>query len=131
MQAQSAAATVAAACASVRQWLVASVAAAWWRLARRSIRIDIPVCLGLTLVKQTQFHLSQITGVPGRQKNKSSNYWNYFYTFQGSRNENVIIRNHFKTLSLDEPRSPDFDLFSNQEEYSEGEVKETMAETME
>ncbi|GJW81090.1 hypothetical protein Tco_0145065 [Tanacetum coccineum] len=30
----------------------------------RSIGIDIPVCLGLTLVKQTQFHLSQITGVP-------------------------------------------------------------------
>ncbi|GJT97894.1 hypothetical protein Tco_1093412 [Tanacetum coccineum] len=35
MQAQSAAATVAAACASVRQWLAASVAAAWWRVARR------------------------------------------------------------------------------------------------
>ncbi|GKC10611.1 retrotransposon protein, putative, ty1-copia subclass, partial [Tanacetum coccineum] len=31
----------------------------------RSIGIDVPVCLGLTLVKQTQFHLSQITGVPG------------------------------------------------------------------
>ncbi|GJR51123.1 kinesin-like protein KIN-14N [Tanacetum coccineum] len=26
----------------------------------RSIEIDIPVCLGLTLVKQTQFHLSQL-----------------------------------------------------------------------
>ncbi|GJR95206.1 reverse transcriptase domain-containing protein [Tanacetum coccineum] len=26
--------------------------------------LTIPVCLGLTLVKQTQFHLSQITGVP-------------------------------------------------------------------
>ncbi|GKB76642.1 hypothetical protein Tco_0943537 [Tanacetum coccineum] len=25
--------------------------------------LTIPVCLGLTLVKQTQFHLSQITGV--------------------------------------------------------------------
>ncbi|GJU31397.1 hypothetical protein Tco_1174986 [Tanacetum coccineum] len=31
----------------------------------RSIGSDIPVCLGLTLVKQTQFHLSQTTGVPG------------------------------------------------------------------
>ncbi|GJZ12235.1 hypothetical protein Tco_0547465 [Tanacetum coccineum] len=30
-------------------------------------RLTIPVCLGLTLVKQTQFHLSQITGVPGDQ----------------------------------------------------------------
>ncbi|GKG30720.1 hypothetical protein Tco_0423208, partial [Tanacetum coccineum] len=38
---------------------------------------------------------------------------------------------HFKTLSLDESRSPDFDLFSYQEEYSEEEVAETMAETME
>ncbi|GJQ99795.1 hypothetical protein Tco_0522780 [Tanacetum coccineum] len=35
------------------------------------------------------------------------------------------------TLSLDESRSPDFDLFSDQEEYLEEEVAETMAETME
>ncbi|GJR23873.1 putative ribonuclease H-like domain-containing protein [Tanacetum coccineum] len=40
-------------------------------------------------------------------------------------------RKHFKTLSLDELRSSDFDLFSNQEEYSEEEVTETMVETME
>ncbi|GJU08514.1 homeodomain-like protein [Tanacetum coccineum] len=39
-------------------------------------------------------------------------------------------RRHFKTLSLDELRSPDFNLLSNQE-YSEEEVAETMAETME
>ncbi|GJR62658.1 hypothetical protein Tco_1504820 [Tanacetum coccineum] len=39
-------------------------------------------------------------------------------------------RRHFKTLSLDELRSPDFNLLSNQE-YSEEEVVETMAETME
>ncbi|GJY63058.1 putative reverse transcriptase domain-containing protein [Tanacetum coccineum] len=38
---------------------------------------------------------------------------------------------HFKALSLDESRSPNFDLFSNQEEYSEEEVAEIMAETME
>ncbi|GJV64310.1 gag-pol polyprotein [Tanacetum coccineum] len=38
---------------------------------------------------------------------------------------------HFKTLSLDESRSPDFDLFSDQEEYSEEEIVETEAETME
>ncbi|GJS68793.1 hypothetical protein Tco_0683358 [Tanacetum coccineum] len=38
---------------------------------------------------------------------------------------------HFKTLSLDELRSPDFNLFSNQEEYSEEEVAEIMAKTME
>ncbi|GKA47757.1 hypothetical protein Tco_0740715 [Tanacetum coccineum] len=35
------------------------------------------------------------------------------------------------TLSLDESRSPNFDLFSDQEEYSEEEVTEIMAETME
>ncbi|GJV36687.1 hypothetical protein Tco_1409164, partial [Tanacetum coccineum] len=40
-------------------------------------------------------------------------------------------RKHFKTLSLDESRSPDFDLFSDQEEYSEEEVAETMAKTIE
>ncbi|GJT43827.1 hypothetical protein Tco_0952542 [Tanacetum coccineum] len=37
---------------------------------------------------------------------------------------------HFKTLSLDELRSPDFNLFSDQEN-SEEEEAETMAETME
>ncbi|GJW27055.1 hypothetical protein Tco_0040866 [Tanacetum coccineum] len=39
-------------------------------------------------------------------------------------------RKNFKTLSLDESRSPDFDLFSDQEEYLEEEVAETMVETM-
>ncbi|GJY59215.1 putative reverse transcriptase domain-containing protein [Tanacetum coccineum] len=41
-----------------------------------------------------------------------------------------FVRKHFKTLSLDELRSPDFNLLSDQE-YSEEEVAETMAETME
>ncbi|GJU04564.1 hypothetical protein Tco_1120994 [Tanacetum coccineum] len=39
-------------------------------------------------------------------------------------------RKHFKTLSLDELRSPDFNLLSGQE-YSEEEVAETMVETIE
>ncbi|GKA75242.1 hypothetical protein Tco_0781620 [Tanacetum coccineum] len=39
-------------------------------------------------------------------------------------------RRHFKSLSLDELRSPDFNLFSNQE-YSKEEEAEAMAETME
>ncbi|GJX75682.1 hypothetical protein Tco_0322493 [Tanacetum coccineum] len=38
-------------------------------------------------------------------------------------------RRHFKILSLDDLRSPDFNLFSDQE-YSEKEVVKTMAETM-
>ncbi|GKD28816.1 hypothetical protein Tco_1239594, partial [Tanacetum coccineum] len=37
---------------------------------------------------------------------------------------------HFKTLSLDESRTPDFDLFADQEEYSEEEVAETMEQYM-
>ncbi|GJZ00035.1 hypothetical protein Tco_0517464, partial [Tanacetum coccineum] len=37
---------------------------------------------------------------------------------------------HFKSLSLDELRSPDFNLFSDQE-YSEEEEAEAMAKTME
>ncbi|GJR51703.1 homeodomain-like protein [Tanacetum coccineum] len=42
----------------------------------------------------------------------------------------VLEIRHFKTLSLDELRSPDFNLLSDQE-YSEEEVTETMVETME
>nr|GEX22452.1 hypothetical protein [Tanacetum cinerariifolium] len=42
--------------------------------------------------------------------------------------ETLDTSKHFKTLSLDESRSPDFDLFSNQEEYLEEKVAETMAE---
>ncbi|GJV53036.1 hypothetical protein Tco_1448777 [Tanacetum coccineum] len=39
-------------------------------------------------------------------------------------------RRHFKTLSLDELRSPDFNLFFDQE-YSEEEEAEAMAKTIE
>ncbi|GJY33907.1 hypothetical protein Tco_0418376 [Tanacetum coccineum] len=54
-----------------------------------------------------------------------------FTPFKDPKQEFRSSRKHFKTLSLDESRSPDFDLFSDQEEYSEEEVAETMAETME
>ncbi|GJS06341.1 reverse transcriptase domain-containing protein [Tanacetum coccineum] len=54
-----------------------------------------------------------------------------FTPFKDLEREFRSSRNHFKTLSLDESRSPNFDLFSDQEEYSEEEVAETMAETME
>ncbi|GJT18299.1 hypothetical protein Tco_0877005 [Tanacetum coccineum] len=40
-------------------------------------------------------------------------------------------RKLFKTLSLNESRSPEYNLFSDLEENSEEEVAETMAETME
>ncbi|GJZ78488.1 hypothetical protein Tco_0643325 [Tanacetum coccineum] len=42
----------------------------------------------------------------------------------------VLLRRHFKTQSLDELRLSDFNLFSDQE-YSEEEEEETMAETIE
>ncbi|GKC81165.1 hypothetical protein Tco_1136882 [Tanacetum coccineum] len=53
-----------------------------------------------------------------------------FTPFKDPEREFRSSRRHFKTLSLDELRSPDFNLFSDQE-YSEEEVAETMAETME
>ncbi|GKF44516.1 hypothetical protein Tco_0131068, partial [Tanacetum coccineum] len=53
-----------------------------------------------------------------------------FTPFKDTEREFRSSRRHFKTLSLDELRSPDFNLFSDQE-YSEEEVAETMAETME
>ncbi|GJT62423.1 gag-pol polyprotein [Tanacetum coccineum] len=54
-----------------------------------------------------------------------------FMPFKDPEREFRSSRKHFKILSLDESRSPDFDLFSNQEEYSEEEVAKTMAKTME
>ncbi|GJT91556.1 hypothetical protein Tco_1080401 [Tanacetum coccineum] len=54
-----------------------------------------------------------------------------FTPFKDPKREFRSSRKHFKTLSLDESRSHDFDLFSDEEEYSEEEVTKTMAETME
>ncbi|GJT46140.1 hypothetical protein Tco_0954855 [Tanacetum coccineum] len=54
-----------------------------------------------------------------------------FTPFKDPEREFRSSRKHFKTLSLDKSRSPNFDLFSDQEEYSEEEVGETMMETME
>ncbi|GKD79759.1 zinc finger, CCHC-type containing protein [Tanacetum coccineum] len=53
-----------------------------------------------------------------------------FTPFKDPKREFRSSRKHFKILSLDELRSLDFNLFSNQE-YLEEEVAETMAETME
>ncbi|GJV43551.1 hypothetical protein Tco_1428087 [Tanacetum coccineum] len=54
-----------------------------------------------------------------------------FTPFKDPEREFRSSRKHFKTLSLDESRSPDFDLFFDQDEYSEEKVTETMAKTME
>ncbi|GJX62965.1 retrovirus-related pol polyprotein from transposon TNT 1-94 [Tanacetum coccineum] len=53
-----------------------------------------------------------------------------FTPYKEPEREFRTSRRHFKTLSLNELRSPDFNLFSDQE-YSEEEVAETMSETME
>ncbi|GJT78168.1 DNA-directed DNA polymerase [Tanacetum coccineum] len=54
-----------------------------------------------------------------------------FTPFKDPKQEFQSSRKHFKTISLDESRSPDFHLFSDKEEYSEEEDAETMAKTME
>ncbi|GJS32482.1 hypothetical protein Tco_0530864 [Tanacetum coccineum] len=54
-----------------------------------------------------------------------------FTPFKDSEREFRSSRKHFKTLSLNESRLLDFDLFSDQEEYLKEEVTKTMAETME
>ncbi|GJW78496.1 hypothetical protein Tco_0140178 [Tanacetum coccineum] len=54
-----------------------------------------------------------------------------FTPFKEPEQEFRSSRKHFKILSLGESRSPDFNLFFDQEEYLEEEVVETMAETME
>nr|GFC62416.1 hypothetical protein [Tanacetum cinerariifolium] len=54
-----------------------------------------------------------------------------FIPFKDLEQEFRSSRKYYKTLSLDELRSPDFYLFSDQEEYSEEEVAETMTKTME
>ncbi|GJW28694.1 hypothetical protein Tco_0045569 [Tanacetum coccineum] len=53
-----------------------------------------------------------------------------FTPYKEPEQEFQSSRRHFKSLSLDELRSPDFNLFSDQE-YSEEEEAEAMAETME
>ncbi|GJU13220.1 hypothetical protein Tco_1135616 [Tanacetum coccineum] len=53
-----------------------------------------------------------------------------FTPYKEPEREFQSSRRHFKTLSLDELRSPDFNLLSDQE-YLEDEEAEAMAETME
>ncbi|GKC06777.1 hypothetical protein Tco_0998387 [Tanacetum coccineum] len=60
----------------------------------------------------------------------SSSTSELFTPYKEPKREFRSSRRHFKTLSLDELRSPDFNLFSDQE-YSKEEGAETMAETME
>ncbi|GJU43307.1 hypothetical protein Tco_1200573 [Tanacetum coccineum] len=61
---------------------------------------------------------------------KRSSMNELFTPYKEPEREFRSSRRHFKTLSLDELRSPDFNLLSDQE-YSEEEEEEAMAETME
>ncbi|GJV44727.1 retrovirus-related pol polyprotein from transposon TNT 1-94 [Tanacetum coccineum] len=54
-----------------------------------------------------------------------------FIPFKDPEREFRSSRKLLKKLSLDKSRSPEFNLFSDLEEYSEEEVADTMAETME
>ncbi|GJS95420.1 DNA-directed DNA polymerase [Tanacetum coccineum] len=54
-----------------------------------------------------------------------------FTPFKEPKREFQLSRKLLKTLSLDESRSHEFNLFSDLEEYSKEEVAETMVETME
>ncbi|GJY17150.1 hypothetical protein Tco_0388641 [Tanacetum coccineum] len=54
-----------------------------------------------------------------------------FSPFKNPKREFRSSRRLFKTLSLDESRTPGLNLFSDLEDYSEEEEAETMAETME
>ncbi|GJV88975.1 reverse transcriptase domain-containing protein [Tanacetum coccineum] len=67
--------------------------------------------------------------IQGNCKTRSSTN-ELFKPYKEPKREVRSSRRHFKTLSLDEFRSPDFNLLSNQE-YSEEEEAEAMAETME
>ncbi|GJV48798.1 homeodomain-like protein [Tanacetum coccineum] len=71
-----------------------------------------------------------VTGVPGQEGLEGNVAGRKKRRSQEAKLGN-LLKKHFKTLSLDKSRSPDFDLFFDQEEYSEEEVAETMAETME
>ncbi|GKD90426.1 hypothetical protein Tco_1365933 [Tanacetum coccineum] len=67
----------------------------------------------------------------GKLKYMTRSSTNELFThYKETEREFRSSRRHFKTLSLDELRSPDFNLLSDQE-YSEEEVADTIAETME
>ncbi|GJW86843.1 hypothetical protein Tco_0162183 [Tanacetum coccineum] len=72
----------------------------------------------------------QMNPYPSMECTTRSSTNELFTPFKDPEREFRSSRKHFKKLSLDELRSPDFNLFSDQE-YSEEEVAKTMAETME
>ncbi|GJX77048.1 hypothetical protein Tco_0323859 [Tanacetum coccineum] len=92
----------------------------------RKIR-TYPFCCALTTDPNETRSIRRISDGP------IETYWKYSLDEVPPKSKNDIPprdKKHFKTLSLDELRSPDFNLFSDQE-YSEEEVAKTIAETME
>ncbi|GJU95162.1 hypothetical protein Tco_1319918, partial [Tanacetum coccineum] len=84
----------------------------------------MPTKIELTLEQSQQGVSNDILCMTRSSTNK------LFTPYKEPKREFRSSRRHFKTLSLDELRSHDFNLLSDQE-YSEEEVAETMAETME
>ncbi|GJX74576.1 reverse transcriptase domain-containing protein [Tanacetum coccineum] len=77
-----------------------------------------------SLAKEADKSLDKITCMTRSSANE------LFTPYKEPEPEFQSSRRHFKTLSLDELRLPDFNLLSDQE-YSEEEIAKTMAETME
>ncbi|GJR89675.1 hypothetical protein Tco_0213686, partial [Tanacetum coccineum] len=121
-------------------WHLEEIQVTWFHLEKKWMRLR--TC---TKIHQEVLFLERGDGVAGikrcRRDLSGDGVWilcmtrsstkELFTPFKDMKREFRSSRKHFKTLSLDESRSPDFDLFSDQEEYSEEEVAETMAETME
>ncbi|GJX34427.1 hypothetical protein Tco_0245984 [Tanacetum coccineum] len=104
------------------------------RIQRRSIRrIQDIVCeysgryQAWSLLQETPIRRIQSLGYACMTRSSTNEL---FTPYKEPEREFRSSRRHFKTLSLDELRSPDFNSFSDQE-YSEEEVAETMAKTME
>ncbi|GJW64719.1 hypothetical protein Tco_0116603 [Tanacetum coccineum] len=89
----------------------------------------LPVIVEYKIVKERKIGHCQLIRADGSSKRYSS----MIQMLQNIDREDLetLWKRHFKTLSLDELRSPDFNLLSNQEYLEEEEEAEAMAETME
>ncbi|GKA06342.1 hypothetical protein Tco_0685566, partial [Tanacetum coccineum] len=94
------------------------------RIQKKAIRLDFQR-------RKSAEEVLQRNLIHRRQRCMTRSSTNELFTpFKEPEREFRSSRKHFKTLSLDESRLPDINLFSDQEN-SEEEVAETMAETME
>ncbi|GJZ23091.1 hypothetical protein Tco_0560550 [Tanacetum coccineum] len=103
---------------------------AFWSLNRDILKITI-LNTNMTYPLRKIRRIRACTSTKTQTKCMTRSSTNELFTpYKEPKREFRSSRRHFKTLSLDELRSPDFNLLSDQE-YSEEEVAKTMAETME